>query len=175
MLCALYLFGYATGGGLSRQKLSASRCFRLWLFHQQAIIVRFGCFIGGVMRNWLNGQWLLLLLIQLPLTAFAGGSASGEVQALIDRAEAPEGVVFEIVSAQSRYLDWALPEAARLSMRLRDAFPGLDIAIVSHGTEQFALTRERLEHNGRAEQQSHTGACLWHPCGAPGRGGGSLQ
>ena len=99
------------------------------------------------MRYWLNGQWLLLLLIQWPLTAIAGVSASDEVQALIDRAEAPEGVVFEIVSGQSRYLDWALPEAARLSMRLREAFPGLDIAIVSHGTEQFALTRERLEHN----------------------------
>jgi intracellular sulfur oxidation DsrE/DsrF family protein len=61
--------------------------------------------------------------------------------------KAPPGVVFEIVSGEDQALNWALPEVERQMRRLRARFPQLPIAIVSHGAEQFALTRaNRARH-----------------------------
>jgi len=60
------------------------------------------------------------------------------VQQLLDRDEAPAGVVFEII-ADDDGLDWAVPAINSDVQRLRDRWPDLDIAVVSHGREQFAL------------------------------------
>jgi len=89
----------------------------------------------------------MILVILLPLAANADSSYMSSVQTIIDNGEAPEGVVFEIVSGDKHYLDWALPEAKRVSSQLRDRFPTLDIAIVSHGSEQFDLTQKQLSDN----------------------------
>jgi intracellular sulfur oxidation DsrE/DsrF family protein len=88
-----------------------------------------------------------VLLILLPLMAIADIDYLASVQSIIDSHEAPDGVVFEIVSKDRQYLDWALPEAKRLSAQLRDRFPRLEIAIVSHGSEQFALSEKQLAGN----------------------------
>jgi len=99
------------------------------------------------MKRFVVYLFWLMLFIQLPLTAIAGSNYPANVQAIIDNGEAPEGVVFEIVSGDKQYLDWAMPEAKRLSAQLRDRFPKLDIVIVSHGAEQFALTKKQLAGN----------------------------
>lgn len=68
-----------------------------------------------------------------------------EVDEIIAGDKAPPGVVFEIVSGDADLLDELLPRMRNKIERLRRRFPGLDIAIVSHGEEQFALTRSNQE------------------------------
>ena len=99
------------------------------------------------MKRFLKYFFGLMLLLPVTQTAIADSNYLLTVQAIIDSNEAPEGVVFEIVSKDRQYLDWALPETKRLSAQLRDRFPKLDIAIVSHGSEQFALTEKQLADN----------------------------
>lgn len=59
------------------------------------------------------------------------------------RMEAPPGVVFEIVSGDREGLSWAIPAVSRYARQLREKFPALPIAVVSHGREQFALMSEK--------------------------------
>jgi len=97
--------------------------------------------------------FLLVAITFLSALVFAGNGHQDRIQALIDADIEPDGVVFEIVSGDGRFLDWALQEADRLTKQLRSKYPGLDVAIVSHGREQFALTRRRLAGNAALKQQ----------------------
>lgn len=76
--------------------------------------------------------------------AFASENHNALVANMIAAGDPPEGVVFEIVNRDSRYLDWALPEVQRLVKLLREKYPQLEIAVVSHGPEQFALMKNKL-------------------------------
>lgn len=69
------------------------------------------------------------------MPAFAGS----EVERLLASDTAPAGVVFEVVEEDDDALAWALPEVNRLAERLRAHFPGLPVAVVTHGLEQFGL------------------------------------
>ena len=91
--------------------------------------------------------YILMLCLQLSSGALAVSSYVEDIQLLLNSNQAPEGVVFEIVNRDKLYLDWALKETDDLSVRLRHKFPHLDIAIVSHGSEQFALKQSRLQSN----------------------------
>lgn len=62
-----------------------------------------------------------------------------QINQLLAKSEAPTGVVFEIVTGSANSLNWALPKAQNYITKLRKQFPKLDIAIVTHGNEQFAL------------------------------------
>ena len=76
-------------------------------------------------------------------------SATGyheHVDSIIAESEAPEGIVFEIVTGDPDGLRWALPEAKKAIDKLRAKFPGLDIAVVTHGREQFALQKKYKEN-----------------------------
>lgn len=85
---------------------------------------------------------LLLLLSQLFFAATGyAQTASQQVDKIIAMKEAPDGVVFEIVTGGKNGLKWALPKAKKLITRLRKKFPGIDVAIVTHGREQFALQK----------------------------------
>lgn len=83
-------------------------------------------------------RWFLALT--LAAVAPGGQAAQSEIDRLLKLAKAPAGVVFEIVSGQDDALAWALPQVQQQAGRLRARFPGLPIAVVSHGREQFALT-----------------------------------
>ena len=52
---------------------------------------------------------------------------------------APAGVVFDIEEWDADALDWAIPMVVQRVEQLRKRFPGLPIAVVSHGDEEFAL------------------------------------
>ena len=65
--------------------------------------------------------------------------ASKQVENILSLKQAPAGIVFEIVTGSANSLEWALPKTQKLIKRLRARFPKLDIAIVTHGNEQFAL------------------------------------
>lgn len=69
--------------------------------------------------------------------------ASGiELVEVLQLPEAPSGVVFEIASGDKEQLRWAIPAVQQHIRRLRERFPELPIAVVTHGKEQFALTRD---------------------------------
>jgi len=95
----------------------------------------------------LLASFSLLLLFQLPVVALTESNQLLRVQSIIDSGTAPEGVVFEIVNRDTEYLDWALKEVEVLTQKLHIKYPHLDIAIVSHGPEQFALMDRNLNLN----------------------------
>jgi intracellular sulfur oxidation DsrE/DsrF family protein len=64
--------------------------------------------------------------------------------------ERPPGIVFEIVAGEEAMLDTQLPALRRDIERLREKFPGLPVAIVSHGREQFAMTTRNAEEHRTA-------------------------
>lgn len=69
----------------------------------------------------------------------APAAAAAEVEALLARDTPPAGVLFEIVTGDPRALDRLLPIAAGHATRLHERFPGLEVIVLTHGSEQFAL------------------------------------
>jgi len=81
------------------------------------------------------------------LAGFPAGAVEVDtVEALLAAGEAPAGVVFEVVSGDEDALGELLPVLKSDIERLRARYPDLPVAIVSHGTEQFALTRENRKN-----------------------------
>ena len=68
-----------------------------------------------------------------------------QVNAIIKKGEAPEGVVIEIVTGDPEGLRWALPETKKMIEKLRAKYPDIDIAVVAHGREQFALQKKHKQ------------------------------
>ncbi len=68
-----------------------------------------------------------------------------ELQSILTKEKRPEGVVFEVVEWDIDALTEAIPWLNRQIVTLRSMFPKLDIAIVSHGGEQFALLNSNKE------------------------------
>ena len=66
-------------------------------------------------------------------------NAEKQINDILSAKEAPTGIVFEIVTGAANSLEWALPKTHKFIEKLRSRFPKLDIAIVTHGNEQFAL------------------------------------
>lgn len=84
-------------------------------------------------------RFLLFCLLSLPALASLA-NASG-IQPILDLKEAPDGVVIEIVTSDDDALEWALPRAQQYVKQLRQRFPQLPIAIVTHGEEMFAMLK----------------------------------
>ena len=93
--------------------------------------------------------WLCVALLTLPLIVSAKEEYS--LKQILDLAAAPEGVVIEIITGDNAGLDWALPRSQEYVKQLRRRFKDLPIAIVTHGREQFALTRK----NQTAKSKEH--------------------
>ncbi|MBL7000029.1 MAG: DsrE family protein [Gammaproteobacteria bacterium] len=76
-----------------------------------------------------------------------------EVNRLLQATETPDGVVFEISSWDKNSWQWAAPLISSLHRQLKDKFPAIDVTIVSHGGEQFQLTRQRQQEQPQAIAQ----------------------
>lgn len=63
-------------------------------------------------------------------------------------------MVFEIAEAAPERLAPALARVEGEAARLRDRFPGIALAIVSHGREQFALLAENAGRNAEVQARS---------------------
>lgn len=84
----------------------------------------------------------LLRSIILPISLLAlstPGFANDDLQRVLNMAEAPDGVVFEIVDSDEQALEYILPRVRKAIEQLRQRFPQTDFAVVSHGREEFAL------------------------------------
>jgi intracellular sulfur oxidation DsrE/DsrF family protein len=80
-----------------------------------------------------HGVMALLLVL-----AAAQAAASVTVEDLLAGDAEPAGVVFEVIASEDA-LTWAVPQINDHVRALRERWPGLEIAVVSHGREQFAL------------------------------------
>ena len=78
---------------------------------------------------------------------------NAQVDALLAKDEAPQGVVFELISGDPKTWVWASPMLADFHERLRAKFAGLDIVVVSHGAEQFQLMTSRKREQPAAIAQ----------------------
>ena len=96
----------------------------------------------------------LSVLIGLSLLQTAC-SKSGEagLQEILASSEPPAGVVFEIASGDDEGLNWAIPVVQSYAKQLRTKFPGIKLAVVSHGEEQFQLTKDNRQNSAKAHKQ----------------------
>jgi len=104
------------------------------------------------LRERLRGSvtWLIACIIGIGLPgAVLAAAADREIAHLLGQPEAPAGVVFEIVSGDPEGLRESLPRVRDYVQRLRERFPGVELAVVTHGQEQFAL---QSAHRGEQEE-----------------------
>lgn len=73
------------------------------------------------------------------ITSAHANDAEEKVEQILTANKAPAGIVFEIVTGEATALEWALPEVQNHIKKLRKQYPDLEIAVVTHGREQFAL------------------------------------
>ena len=91
-------------------------------------------------------------LVALLLVLLALNVSAATVEGILAQQQPPEGVVFEIIEGSKKDLDWAIPQILDDTKRLRARFPGLPIAVVSHGREEFGLTREEADKRPEIHQ-----------------------
>lgn len=91
----------------------------------------------------------LVALLILSGTAIA---APLTLDALLKRQVAPPGVVFEIVDRDPDALNVALPWVKQAAQRLKARFPGMPMALVTHGQEMFALQTGQRAGNQAAHK-----------------------
>jgi intracellular sulfur oxidation DsrE/DsrF family protein len=92
------------------------------------------------MRNRLTGLAIFWLLLTPGLVA-----AQQQIEHLLSAESAPSGVVFEILEDDEHALTWALPLVKEYASRLRSRHPEIEIAVVTHGIEQFGLLTSEQE------------------------------
>ena len=92
-----------------------------------------------------------VLLLGLCQTVYADNNIS--FKQLLNQPEAPEGVVFEIITADDNGLEWAMPRTRQYIKQLHEKFPQLAIAVVTHGREMFALQNRDIDANQHVHNQ----------------------
>jgi intracellular sulfur oxidation DsrE/DsrF family protein len=110
---------------------------------------------------------IAILFSFVSVTAFAG-DASTQVDEILKMQQEPEGVVFEIVTGKDDGLEWALPLSKKYIDQLKQRFPQMPIAIVTHGREQFALQKAKQGENAKVHdltQQLVKEGVNLHVCG----------
>lgn len=94
----------------------------------------------------------VIRLLFLSFLLISSGALAVDVETLLQKKYPPDGVVFEIVSDEDDLLKQLLPKLKKDIEKIRNRFPKLDIAIVTHGKEQFSLTRK----NSSKEKAMHS-------------------
>ena len=112
-------------------------------------------------RNKLSetfGASMILLRAVLPmlfswLLMGAAQASSLTLEQLLAKPTPPAGVVFEIVDRDPQALELALPWVKQAAERLEERFPGVPMALVTHGQEMFALQEKDKEKNAALHEQ----------------------
>ena len=91
----------------------------------------------------------LVLLLTLSLVSFSAIASDDqkEVNYILKLDTPPLGVVFEVVEGDVDALEWAIPQIKKFSKQLREKFPDIAIAVVTHGKEQFGLVKTAAKEN----------------------------
>ena len=86
-----------------------------------------------------------IILVALLFVLLSLNATAATVEGILAQRQPPEGVVFEIIEGSRKDLNWAIPRIREDTKRLRAKFSDLPIAVVSHGREEFGLTREEAK------------------------------
>ena len=81
---------------------------------------------------------VIYLLIQ---SGVAQAAPQDDVNNILTLKQAPFGVVFEVVEGDDDALEWAMPAINKFVQQLRQRFPDIGLAVVTHGSEQFGLMK----------------------------------
>lgn len=80
-----------------------------------------------------------LFLFSVTTLALAGNQ--DQIDKLLKSESPPFGVVFEVIESSTDELDWVFPRIKNFADALRNRFPEIGIAVVSHGKEEFGLLK----------------------------------
>ena len=89
----------------------------------------------------MTGRLITISVLFLALCQAIHADATASINRLLNQAEAPEGVVFEIITDDDDGLEWAIPRTQKYIKQLHARFPQLAIAVVTHGREMFSLQK----------------------------------
>lgn len=84
--------------------------------------------------------------------ATANANTQDEIKEILAQSTAPFGVVFEIVEGKGNALQWAIPAVNNYVKQLRERFPDIGLAVVSHGSEQFGLMKDKQKDNAEVHK-----------------------
>lgn len=99
-------------------------------------------FTSSLLKHFLFS--VLFSFFALSSTAvYAMNEDKQDVAKLLAKDKAPDGVVFELIGNEGDYLLNALKKVETYKEQLQKKFSELDIAVVSHGSEQFNLTKKK--------------------------------
>lgn len=76
-------------------------------------------------------------------TPYLQAWAASPIDPVLQARQEPAGVVFEIATSKSDSLDWALPLVKNYIDQIRQRYPHMQIAVVTHGRELFALQNSK--------------------------------
>lgn len=107
----------------------------------------------NTVKNKFSSFTLVIFLLLFQSSLFASDYSSLSVNKILQSTEEPAGVVFELVSWDENTWQWASPMINNLRNQLKTKFPEIDIAVVSHGAEQFQLTRDKVYKQAKAIAQ----------------------
>jgi intracellular sulfur oxidation DsrE/DsrF family protein len=96
---------------------------------------------------------ILIVVLFLSLSGAVHAEANHTLDHLLKQNEAPEGVVFEIITDDDDGLEWAIPRTQQYIKQLHEKFPRLAIAVVTHGSEMFALQNRDIDVNRDVHNQ----------------------
>jgi len=108
--------------------------------------------IKSLLTKRICASLFLSILAFSSIAAYAVDDDEKEVANLLAQDQAPDGVVFELIGNEDDYLLNALKKVKNYEAKLKHKFPGLEIAVVSHGAEQFNLTID----NQNREKEAHS-------------------
>ncbi len=94
---------------------------------------------------------LASLLLLICSVSYAGDKT--DIDNILKQKTAPSGIVFEIIGSDGEYLTQALEKVQTYKTQLQKKFPKLDITVVSHGSEQFALTTNNQQKFKKAHSK----------------------
>lgn len=115
---------------------------------------------------------LLMSALLLSFTGYVQAAVciNPDVKALIAAKEAPEGVVFDVETLNPNALQSISEYLVNQVNALKKSYPDVDIAVVSHGTEEFALqnrvSRKNAELHRVLGQMVTDKDVSLHVCGA---------
>jgi len=85
---------------------------------------------------------LKIILSFFVISTFGLFSKASQIEDILILKEEPPGVVFELIESTHYAWTWAAPKIRSYVSQLKEKFPNIDLAIVSHGREQFSLTKK---------------------------------
>jgi len=75
-----------------------------------------------------------------------------EVENILALEKAPVGVLFELIGRENgKYLPEGLEKVEAYKIQLQEKFPDIKVAVVTHGAEQFELTKENAVKQSKTQ------------------------